>query len=252
MTSKLSSALSAAHTPDVRRWTGIAGITSALLIVFEAIMHSVAGPRPELDDTAALVEWTVANRGITLVIVMTDTLLMAAILVFASGFRRIITRARVDLQWVADVGFGAAVAWVGLTLTGRSLEAGAALDTVGLTPDPSSIRALTVGHILPFGAMGSVLLALMAFAGAFCILASNALPRWTGWFALVTGFLNLSVLITVFGGTSDTDPLSAAGLVVTGLATFPAMAWVVAVGVVTIRGDRHQDRMTDRHQSATP
>lgn len=240
------------HTPDVRRWTGIAGITSALLILFEAFMHSIAGPRPELDDTAALVEWTVANRGITLVIVMTDTLLMAAILVFASGFRRIITRVRLDLQWVADVGFGAAVAWVGLTLTGRSLEAGAALDTVNLTPDPSSIRALTVGHILPFGAMGSVLLALMAFAGAYCILASRGLPRWTGWFALVTGILNLSVLITVFGGTSDTDPLSAAGLVVTGLATFPAMAWIVVVGVVTIRGDRHQDRMTDQQQRATP
>jgi hypothetical protein len=128
--------------------------------------------------------------------------------------------------------------WIGVTLTGRSLEAGAALDTVGLTPDESSIRALTAGHILPFGAMGSVILAVMTLAGAYCILASSAIPRWTGWFALVTGLLNLSVLITVFGGTSDTDPLSAAGFIVTAFATLPAMLWIVVVGIVTVRGER--------------
>lgn len=224
------------NSPDVRRWTGIAAIGVAVLVSTEFVLHQVIGPRPELDQKPELVDFFVAHHIGLLTIVLIDTVLMASIIVFLAGFRQIITHARHDLQWIADITFGAGMVFVAITMAGDAMEAGSALDVVNLVPDASAIRALTEGHAVMFGATGCVLLAVISASSAYTVLASRALPRWTGVVAWVVAGLQIFGLATIFGGTSDRYWFSSGGVGVTLTATFPWVAWVITVGVVTIRG----------------
>jgi hypothetical protein len=224
------------RSPDVKRWTGIAAIGVAALLTTEFILHQVVGPRPELDQSRQLAQFFVAHHNLLLTIVLIDTVLMGNIIVFLAGFRQIITHTRHDLQWIADIGFGAGLVFVAITMVGDAMEAGAALDVVNLKPDPSAIRALTEGHAVMFGATGCVLLAVIAASSAYAVLASKALPRWTGVVAWVVAGLQIFGLATIYGGTSDHYWFSSGGVGVTLTATFPWIAWVITVGIVTIQG----------------
>ena len=226
----------AVRSPDIRRWTGIAAIGVAALLITEFVLHQVVGPRPELDQATALADFFVAHHNMLLTIVLIDTVLMANIIVFLGGFRQIITHARHDLQWIADITFGAGLVFVAITMVGDAMEAGSALDVVGLTPDPSAIRALTEGHAVMFGATGCVLLAVISGSSAYTVIASQVLPRWTGVVAWVVAGLQIFGLATIFGGTSDHFWFSSGGVGVTLTATFPWVAWVITVGIVTIQG----------------
>jgi hypothetical protein len=236
----------ALRSPDVKRWTGIAAIGVAGLLITEFILHQVVGPRPELDQSADLAAFFVKHHNLLLTIVLIDTVLMANIIVFLAGFRQIITHTRHDLQWIADISFGAGLVFVAITMVGDAMEAGSALDVVSLTPDPSAIRALTEGHAVMFGATGCVLLAVISGSSAYTVLASRALPRWTGVVAWVVAVLQIFGLATIFGGTSDRFWFSSGGVGVTLTATFPWVAWVITVGIVTIQGHSgfHRRRST--------
>jgi hypothetical protein len=236
--------------PDVRRWTGIAAITVAALLVTEFVVRMSMGERPDLDDEAALGVFIEGTAQRALIVIMIDLFLMTAMIVLLAGFRQIISHARHDLQWLTDLTFGAGLVFVTVTLVGDSMNGGAALDTVGMTPDPSAIRALTEGYTLMFGATGCVLIALIAGAGGYVTLLSGALPRWTGWVALAVALTSLLAVPTLFNGTSNSDPFSAGGTVVTAFATFPFFAWSVAVGIVTIRGIPHHERVRAAREGA--
>lgn len=229
-------ASTAQNSPDVKRWTGIAAIGVAVLLTTEFILHQVVGPRPELDQSKQLAAFFVEHHNLLLTIVLIDTVLMGNIIVFLAGFRQIITHTRHDLQWIADVGFGAGLVFVAITMVGDAMEAGSALDVVNLTPDASAIRALTEGHAVMFGATGCVLLAVLSASSAYAVIASGALPKWTGVVAWVVAALQIFGLATIFGGTSDRFWFSSGGVGVTATATFPWIAWVITVGIVTIQG----------------
>lgn len=226
----------ATNSPDVKRWTGVAAIGVAALLLTEFILHQVVGPRPELDQSKELAAFVVGHHNMLLTIVLIDTVLMGNIIVFLAGFRQIITHTRHDLQWIADIGFGAGLVFVAITMVGDAMEAGSALDVVRLTPDSSAIRALTEGHAVMFGATGCVLLAVISGSSAYAVLASGALPRWTGVVAWVVAGLQIFGLATIYGGTSDRFWFSSGGVGVTLTATFPWIAWVITVGIVTIQG----------------
>ena len=80
-----------------------------------------------------------------------------------------------------------------------------------------------------------MLLALVSAAGGYAILASRALPLWTGRFALAVAVLNLMAVPSIFGGTDADRFFSVGGWGVAAFATFPWLAWVVSIGAVTIR-----------------
>jgi len=224
--------------PDVRRWTGIAAIVVAVLLLTEFFVRVGMGSRPDLDDPDALAAFLTRTRIATLVVIMIDTFLMTSMIVLFAGLRQLHTHARRDVQWLADLAFGAGLVFVTITLIGDALEGGSALDAIGMAPDPSAMRALTEGYTLLFGATGCVLIALIAGASGYTTLLSGALPAWTGWVAIVVAVLNLAAVPTMFGGTSTDDFWSAGGTGVTMIGTFPFFAWSVAVGIATIRGIR--------------
>lgn len=218
-------------TPDVRLWTGIAGIAVAALMVFEFAVRMSMGPRPALDSADALLAFIDATSTRSLIKTLTDTVMMGFLIVFHSGLKQLIVEASPKLVWVGDTLFGAGIAFVAVTLVGDSLEAGAALDTVGAAGEPVVIRALTEGYLMMFGPMTCVLISVMAAAAGFGIHASGALPRWAPRVAYVVAVLNLAGMFTTFGGTDPDNWYSVGGFGAAAFATFPWLAWVTAVSV---------------------
>ncbi|MDO9396680.1 MAG: hypothetical protein Q7T71_09065 [Herbiconiux sp.] len=232
--------------PDVRLWTGIAAITVGGLTFIEFLVQALlVGARPALDDSEALAEFMTRTANQTLFTILIDTFLMSALIVFISGFRQLITHTRPDLQWVANITYGSGLLFIAVTLVGDAMEGGTALDTMGLTPDPSSLRALEAGHTLMFGSVGCTLNALIAASAGYLTIASGALPRWTGWIAYAVAGLNLLSVPTMFGGTSPDSFFAAGGAATAMLATFPWLVWVVCVGFVAIRDRRRLEHLPD-------
>lgn len=225
-------------TPDIHVWTGRAAFGVAALLLAEFIVRETEGSRPPLGDTDALIAFMARTSTQTLTIVTIDAVLMAFVIVFLAGFRQIIKNSAQGLEWVADLTFGAGLVFVGTTLVGDAMEGGAALDAQDAHPYVAVLRALTEGHTLLFGSIGCVLLALVAASSGTVILRSDVLPRWTGVVAYVVAALNVAAIPTLFGGTSDTSFIAAGGVGVTLFATFPWLAWVIVVGIVTVRGHR--------------
>jgi hypothetical protein len=225
-------------TPDVHVWTGRAAFGVAAFLLAEFIVRESEGSRPPLRESAALIAFMQHTAVQTLTIVTIDAVLMAFVIVFLAGFRQIIKNSAQGLEWIADLTYGAGLVFVGITLVGDAMEGGAALDAQDAHPYIAVLRALTEGHTLLFGSIGCVLLALISASSATVILRSDVLPRWTGIVAYVVAALNIVAIPTLFGGTSDTSFVAAGGLGVTIFATFPWLAWVIVVGIVTVRGHR--------------
>jgi hypothetical protein len=224
--------------PDVRRWAGVAAITVAAFLITEAIAKLTVGARPALDQSDALVAYVERSSAAIIVVILADTFLMAALIVFLGAFRQLVVAARPHLSWIADVMFGGGLVFVAVTLVGDSLDGGTALDVWNLRADPSSIRALIEGHTLMFGSIGSVLLALVSAAAAYLTFASAVVPRWTGIFATITAASNLVWAPVAFGGTEPGSFLAAGGWGNAVLAIFPWLAWVLCVGISAVRGAR--------------
>ncbi|MDM4763360.1 hypothetical protein QT381_10105 [Galbitalea sp. SE-J8] len=218
-------------TPDVRLWTGIAGLAVAVLLVFEFTVRMSMGPRPALDEPEALVDFISSTSTKSLVKTLTDTVMMGFLIVFHAGLKQLIVEASPRLSWIGDTLFGAGIAFVAVTLVGDSLEAGAALDTVGAIGEPIAIRALTDGYLMMFGPMTCVLISVMAASAGYGIHSSGALPRWAPRVAYVVAILNLAGMLTTFGGTSNEAWYSVGGWGAAAFATFPWLAWVIAVSV---------------------
>ncbi len=226
-------------SPDVRRWTGVSAFAVAVFLAVESITKLTMGRRPELDDGAALIAYVQATTVQTFIVILADTFLMAFLIVFLASFRQLVNRARPDLEWIADLTFGAGLVFIAVTLVGDAMDGGAALDVINLTPDSSSIRALIEGHSIMFGSTGAVLLALVSATAAYLTFASGAVPRWTGILAAITAVSNLVWAPMGFDGTSPNGFFAAGGVGNALLAIFPWLVWVFCVGVTTVRGGRH-------------
>jgi len=223
------------YFPDVHVWVAVSAFIVGAMLLAEFVVRTSMGPRPHLDQHAALEVFASETSTATLLKILIDTIMMAFLIVFLGGFRQIVTRNRDDLNWIADLAFGAGLVFVGVTLVGDSLEAGGALDTVGSVPNGVAIRTLTEGYLVMFGPMTCILLALVSAASGYVILASRALPAWTGRLALAVTVLNLIGASSIFGGTDADKFYSVGSWGVAVFATFPWLVWVVTVGIVSLR-----------------
>jgi hypothetical protein len=228
---------------DVRNFTGYAAAAVAILTLGEFIVKVTHGTRPALTSGYALTTYMHQTANPELVVVLIDTVLMAALIVFLASFREVIVRARKDLRWVTDIAFGAGLVFVAITLVGDSMDAGAALDAVNGSGSATIIRALIEGHMLMFGPIGCALIAVIAAAFAYATFASKVIPTWTSWIAYIVSGLNILAFPAIFGGTDPHSIFSSTGNAVTILATFPFLVWVVAVGIVTIKNKKYRNRI---------
>lgn len=216
----------------------MSALAVAVFLAIEAVTKLLMPARPQLDDADALISYAEASSTQTFVVILADTFVMAFLIVFLASFRQLVNKARPDVEWLADLVFGAGLVFIAVTLVGDAMDGGAALDVIGLTPDASAIRTLIEGHAIMFGSTGAVLLALVAGTSAYLTFLSGAVPRWTGYLAAATAISNLIWAPFGFTGTSPNDFLASGGPGNAIFAIFPWLVWVFCVGISTIRGVR--------------
>jgi len=81
---------------NVRRWTGAFGLAIVALLLIEFPFRVALGVPPLLEDTARYADYVTKTSGSILTIIVIDIFMMACILVFLAGFRRLIQVARAD------------------------------------------------------------------------------------------------------------------------------------------------------------
>jgi hypothetical protein len=222
------------NNAQIRRWTGAAGVAGFVIFLLALPLYFL-GPQPmgRLEDSAQFAD---AVRQVnTLIIARTslaDPLILACLLVFVSGYSRLIREARPDYGWVATVVFGSGLVVLTLELAGDALAGGAALDT-STKADPTAVRALWEASIVFYGAIGLMMSALLLAALGYATLASGLLPRWIGWLAVAGAVVNLVASPTIFFGTDVTGFYTANGYI-TFIAQGLMLFWFVTAGVAMI------------------
>ena len=215
----------------VRRWAGAFGV-AGFVVFLAALPLYFIGPQPtarledmvHFSDSVSRVSNLILARA-----TLADPLIMACLLVFLAGFRRLIQQARPDDEWISTLVFGAGLVVIVLELAGDALQGGAALDT-SVRADPSVIRGLMEGSYVFYGAIGLIMSALLLASAGYATLRSRVFPRWTGWVAYAAAVINLAAAPSIFGGTDYTGFYTASGYV-TFIAQGAMVIWFLIASV---------------------
>ena len=221
----------------VFRWTGAFGVAVVVLGLIEFPLWFAGSPPPPINDAVAHSQFLARIKDIALTRVLIDMGIYVSIMIFLAGFRHLIRQARPAYEWVATLVFGAGLVWWAVTLVADSLEGGAALDTLGGKADPSAVRALVEGTLLIYnGSIAFITTALFMAAAGFAILATGALPKWTGWVACASAILCLVAVPSMYGRVLDYAGFyNAVGWGPVIVANFPPVIWFLIAGISMIR-----------------
>jgi hypothetical protein len=163
----------------VLRWTGAFGVAAGVLLLVASPLYVVMGTPPSLGDAAKFSDYVTRSNTIGITTKLVDMVYIVGFIVFVAGLRHLIRRVRPDYEWLSALVFGSALVGTASVLIFEALAGRAALDTFN-KPDPTVVRALTEAS-LAITAFGFILTALFLAAVSYAILATRALPRWTGW-----------------------------------------------------------------------
>jgi len=219
-----------------RRRTGVFGLAVVALSWAQFPLYSMTGVPPAYNGTA-LAESFHASSTIVFIRILLDLGLYVALMVFAARFAHLVMNARPGLEWLGMLTFGSAAVWIGVTLVANGLEGGAALDTLGGSPDASAVRALVEGYLLTYnGSIAFAITALFIGAAGYATFVTGILPRWTGWLAYAATALCVVSVPVVFAGPLDYNGFwNPGGWGPAIIANFPPLIWFLAVGVVMLR-----------------
>lgn len=221
----------------VWRWTGAFGVAGAVLLLCEIPLWILPGEAPPINDAVAHSHYLANIRVIALTRVLLDMLMYLSLIVFIAGFRHLIQKVRPEYEWVATLAFGAGLVWWAVTLVADSLEGGAVLDTLGGMADPTAVRALVEGTLLIYnGAIAFTVTALFMATAGYAILATGALPKWTGWLACASAVLCLAAIPSMYGEVIDSKGFyNAAGWGPAIIANVPPLIWFFGASISMIR-----------------
>jgi hypothetical protein len=202
------------HNLHMQRWTGAFGVAGFVVFLVALPLYFV-GPQPmaRLEDSIQFSDSV--SKASTLILTRTtlcDPLIMACLLVFLAGFRRLIRQVRPDEEWISTLVFGVGLVVITLELAGDALQGGAALDT-SVRADPTVVRGLWEGSFVFYGAIGLMMSALLLASAGYATLSTGVLSRWVGWAACVSALVNLVAAPSIFWGTDYTGFYTASGYV---------------------------------------
>jgi hypothetical protein len=196
----------------------------------------MVGNPPSLYDGAAFARHLLDIKTVVFTRILFDLGIYAALMLFGAAFRRLITDARAECEWVGTLVFGAGAIWIGVTLVADGLEGGAALDAISGNADASAVRALIEGTLLIYnGSIAFMLTGLFLGAAGYATLASNVLPRWTGWFAYAACALCVLCIPAMYGGPVAYSGYNSGGFLPAIVANFPPLLWFLIVGIALLR-----------------
>jgi hypothetical protein len=219
------------HDLKVRHWAGAFGVASFVVFLFALPLYFL-GPQPiaRLQDTVQFSDSV--SRASTLILTRTtlaDPLIMACLLVFLAGFRRLIRQARPDDEWVGTLVFGAGLVVITLELAGDALEASAVLDT-SVKADPSVVRGLMEGSFVFYGAIGLMMSALLLASAGYA-----------------SAVVNLLAAPSIFGGTDYTGFYTATGWV-TFISQGTLVIWflIASISMLVVKREGKAETLRER------
>jgi hypothetical protein len=221
----------------VFRRTGWFGLAGVILLAAEIPLWILPGSPPLISDATGHSQFLADNRVIALTRVLIDMGMYACLMVFFAGFRHLIVKTRSDYEWVGTLAFGAGAVWWAVSLVADGLEGGAVLDTVGGTTDPTAVRALVEGTLLIYnGSIAFAVTGLFMASAGYAILATGALPKWTGWLAWTSVALCVVAIPSMYVNVVDHNSFyNAAGWGPAVVANVPPLLWFLAASVLMIR-----------------
>ena len=228
------------HDLKVLRWTGAFGVAAGVLLLVATPLYVAMGTPPSLGDAAMFSAYVTRNNTILITTKLVDMGYLVGFIVFVAGLRHLIRRVRPDDEWLAALVFGSALVQTASVLMFEALAGGAALDTFN-KPDPTVVRALTEAS-LAITDFSFILTALFLAAVSYAILATRALPRWTGWVGFGVAVLNLVAVPAIFGGNDFMEAVVAGVTTSGGLYAYvndvmglAFIGWLLIVGISMMR-----------------
>jgi len=218
----------------VYRWAGISGILLFVLGITEFPLWFIGGQVPPFSDEANFSNYVARNSTLFLARTFMDLFILLSLTVFLAGFRHLIKQKHNEYEWAASLFFGIGLIYIAVTLVSDSITGGAALDTVGVVPDPTAIRALIEETLLMFGSTGVALAGALLATAAFLILATKVLPRWLGWIALISAIINFAFIPSMFFGTNPNKFYSETGLGIAFGSVLPFVIWILLTSILMI------------------
>jgi len=213
---------------------GIAGIGYVLLAV---VAGALTGKPPAPDVGSAAIRDFFIDKHVQLMAQGWLYGLGAALMLwFAVAVRRVLRMTPAG-RYLGDVYLAGTTVIAALLLATMAVQVVVAKMAQDLSP--TAVRVVGADFGLVLLGMGGFIVATTAIAYAACVIPTAALPRWTGWLAIVAAVVNLAGTLGVF--VAD-GPFSIEGPVTAWLPGLTLTLWYLGVALALSRLNRRQTR----------
>ncbi len=200
-----------------RRLTGLAGITTAAVLIVEVPLYFVySGPPPDANVLTRLLLGIVG---------------LACLVVFMTAFRELVRRVSPAHEWVGSMAFATGLVYATVTLVSSGLEAGAVI----AADRPIDPTIDVSGTYILYGSISRLMLALFLIAFGYAVSRTRLLPRWTGRSAYVLAGINVAFVPSLFFGNTPANFYAANGWGTTALMGAILSYWLLALGICLYR-----------------
>ena len=204
----------------LRRNTGIFGLVATLISLTQLPLYFIYPGAPP--------QWDILTR------VMVSILGSAILIVFLAGFRLVLRRDGLEMEWASTTAFVSGLMWLIFSSVAQSMEAGTAI--VSKIPiDPTVDGVLAPGQFLLVGSIGRLMTTLFLSASGYAILRGRILPAWLGRLAWIIAVVNFAFVPAMFFGPDAAQFYSAVGWGTTATAPCLVVCWILIASILLIR-----------------
>ena len=233
---------------SLRRWLGTSGLAFvALNVLFLAMVLSIGGPPPRLNDPK-LVSFLHDHNARLATVTVISYFSIAPFFIFVAALRSLIRDAVRD-RVLADVVFALGVVLAGVAFVALGIMATAQAAAAG-NSDPAAVRTLEeLGRSM--GNLPSTLeWGMLMCAASLAFWRTRVLPRWVAW----VGWCGAAVILCTAGSAyvGDTNSFFAADSGVGLIGLLPFLVWVVCTSVAALKAPiSGHETISDRSGSQT-
>jgi hypothetical protein len=168
--------------PD-RPWIRVGAVAGLVFVLISLIAAALPGAPPQADGNPVTYQnYFVTHHNSLITQAWLYALAVPLMLIFAASVRRILRRSSDD-GYLSELFFTGTAAVATLLVVTQAMQVAVAERADGLTAEV----VFTVGVHFPGVLIGlwGFIVGLTALAFAYCVFAYGALPRWTGYLALL-------------------------------------------------------------------
>ncbi|MEV7565506.1 hypothetical protein [Streptomyces tanashiensis] len=202
---------------SLRRFTAVTGVAFTVLQVIEVPLYFLHDGAPP--DSNVLTR------------IMLSLVVLVLLLGFVTGLRELVRQTEPSCGWVADLAYGAALAYIAVTFVAHSQQAGDVI--AAQAPVDPTITA--EGSYLLYGSVGRILTAVFLAAAGYAAVRSGLLSRWAARSAYTIALINLVFVPSLYFGNDTGQFFSANGWGTTATIASLYAYWVLAVGIALLR-----------------